>query len=154
MRIQEHVWSWSGRVRRREASRLCALVMLLSSAGCATLPDYWPGGGGALDFWAAAVAADENGRDAMWQRARDENRPWQQALLQSLPSYRRYDAQAARRALKQTLSTHPSGDIAALARVRLADLEDRQACYVQTQELQRRLDEVIAIERKIDANGR
>ncbi|MFA5938541.1 MAG: hypothetical protein WC809_04220 [Sinimarinibacterium sp.] len=129
-------------------------VALALCAGCANLPEYWRGGGGALDFWAAAVEADEGGRETMWQRARRDNEPWQLAMLQSLPDYSRYDAQAARRALKQTLATHPKGEIAALARVRLADLTDQQACETQAAELKHRLDEVIAIERKLDGNVR
>lgn len=151
MQTREHGWSWSGRARRSGLSG--ALAALALCAGCASLPEYWPGGG-ALDFWAAAVAADDGGRDAMWQRARSENKPWQLALLQSLPGYHRYDAQAARRGLRQALTTQPSGEVAALARVRLADLDDRQACQTQAAELQHRLEEVIAIERKLDANSR
>ncbi|MFP5305353.1 MAG: hypothetical protein ACLGI7_05955 [Gammaproteobacteria bacterium] len=125
------------------------------TAACSTMPLYWPDMAmGPLTYWATAVDASTADRDSMWQAAKRDNIEWQLALLQSLPDYHRYDPDAARRGLKEVLARNPYGEVAALAQVRLADLATRKACQSQVVELQRRLSDVIAIERKLDDNGR
>lgn len=119
------------------------------------MPGDWPAMAmDPLTYWATAVDASTADRDSMWQAARRDDVEWQLALLQSLPDYHRYDPESARRRLKAVLERNPYGEVAALAQVRLADLASRKACQSQVAELQRRLSDVIAIERRLDDNGR
>ena len=90
----------------------------------------------------------------MWRRARADNELWQTALLQSLPDYHRYDPKGAKRGLERAVSAHASGEVAVLARVRLAELTDSEVCRTLGKELQHRLDKVIAIEKKLDDDAR
>lgn len=112
----------------------------------------WPGS--ALGFWAQAVEAGADERERMWADAQYAGQDWQVALLQSLPDYHRYDPAAARRGLRKAADAYPSSDIAAIARIRLADLQNRKSCQAQVELLQKRLADVIAIERRLDDDGR
>lgn len=150
MHIPARAWSCAGHVRRWRLSSLAALALLLG--GCANLPIQWPGS--ALTFWAAAVEADEAARERMWRDAEYRQQDWQIALLQSLPDYHRYDPVAARRGLRTIVKASPHGDVGAIARLRLAELQNGRSCQAQVEVLQKRLAEIIAIERRLDNDGR
>lgn len=150
MHIPARAWSCAGHVRRWWLSSLATLALLLG--GCANLPIQWPGS--ALTFWAAAVEADNAERERMWRNAEFRQQGWQTALLQSLPDYHRYDPAAARRGLRKVVKTNPNGDVGAIARLRLAELENGRSCQAQVEVLQKRLAEIIAIERRLDNDRR
>lgn len=126
--------------------------MALLLGGCANLPIQWPGS--ALTFWVAAVEADDAERERMWRDAELHRQDWQIALLQSLPDHHRYNPAAARRGLRNAVKAYPNSDIGAIARVRLAELENDNGCQAQVEVLQKRLAEIIAIERRLDNDGR
>jgi ABC-type branched-subunit amino acid transport system substrate-binding protein len=134
---------------------LCALGL----GGCAQMPLSMPsalpsGEHGALMFWDKAVQAGNTERNAMWRSAQSPDKAWQIALLQSLPDYTRYDPAAARSGLKKILAENDWDDVAAVARIRLADLKSDRVCEERVAEFERRLNEVIAIEKRLDEHGR
>ncbi len=136
------------------ALSLCALGL----AGCAQFPLSMPlplpaGEHGALTFWDKAVQASNAERNAMWRDAQTPDKAWQIALLQSLPDYTRYDPAAARSGLKKVLAENNWDDVAAVARIRLADLKSDRVCEERVSEFERRLNEVIAIEKQLDEHG-
>lgn len=90
----------------------------------------------------------------MWRDAEFRQQGWQIALLQSLPDYHRYDPAAARRGLRTVVRDYPNSDVGAIARLRLAELQNGKGCRAQVEVLQKRLAEVIAIERRLDNDGR
>lgn len=143
---------WSGRARRSAPSSLgCALALTLLS-GCANLPADWSPGWSlhsALDFWEASVEGSNAERDALWDEAQALDLDWRIALLQSLPDYRRYNPHAARKGLKTAVKVNPYDDVAAIARIRLAEMDNSRACWMRRDELEQRLEKIIAIEKGI-----
>lgn len=132
----------------------CRLGLCLSLGACAQLPNVGlTQDHGALAFWDRAVQASNSERNQMWRDAQTPDRAWQVALLQSLPEYPRYDPVAARTGLKKALTDSDWDDVAAVARLRLADLKSDRVCEERVAEFERRLNEVIAIEKRLDANG-
>jgi hypothetical protein len=109
---------------------------------------------GPLEFWDAAVSADDTQREAMWRHARDRRIEWRLALLQSLPDYHRYDPAAARSGLQGTIDAFPGDDIAAVARIALYEMRGHRACESRVAELKERLVKVIAIEERLENDGR
>jgi hypothetical protein len=143
---------WSGRVRRTLAST--AFVLLL--AGCAhhaarsyAVED--------LDFLHRAVDGNAATREAMWKETqaaeRTPNTQLRLALLQSVPDHPGYDDAAAQRNLRSLLAQNPSPEITAVARTRLSELRYTDQCIGETQELRRRLAQVVNIERRLDTQG-
>ncbi|HEY1077361.1 MAG TPA: hypothetical protein VGE51_11780 [Fontimonas sp.] len=109
---------------------------------------------GALAFWDRAVQAGASERNAMWRQAQTPDKAWQIALLQSLPDYSRYDPAAARSGLKKALAENRWDDVASVARIRLADLKSDRVCEERVSEFERRLNEVIAIEKRLDEHAK
>lgn len=107
-------------------------------------------------FLQQALNAAPDEREQMWARARKEPGGPQAklhvALLQSLPAHSGYDLLSARRAL-QRLGSDDDDEIAAVARIRLAELDMTRSCSAQNQDLQKRLKKVIDIERTLDEEG-
>jgi hypothetical protein len=116
-------------------------------------PADWTLARGPLEFWDAAVSADDSQREAMWRHAKDLQIEWRLALLQSLPDYRRYDPTAARSGLQSVIDAFPGDDIAAVARIALYDLRGNRACESRVAELKERLVKVIAIEERLENDG-
>lgn len=164
MQNRVRAWPWSGRTHRCRTSavlRCCRRAGLglgvLGLGACAQLAQL-PGVGssdnhGALAFWDRAVQAGNSERNQMWRDAQTPDRAWQIALLQSLPEYTRYDPVAARAGLKKALAQSDWDDVAAIARLRLADLKSDRVCEERVAEFERRLNEVIAIEKRLDEHG-
>lgn len=127
---------------------------LLGLGACAQLPTFGAlQDHGALAFWDRAVQAGNSERNQMWRDAQTPDKAWQVALLQSLPDYPRYDPAAARSGLKKAITDSDWDDVAAVARLRLADMKGDKVCEERVSEFERRLNEVIAIEKRLDDHG-
>ena len=158
MQTPEPASRWPGLVRRT-AARFAAITSL---AGCSMQPlqpitsPYVAAGD--LEFLDRALNASPGGRETMLHdiqgAERTENNQLRLALLQSVPDYSGYDPGAAQRGLRALLAQNPPEDIAAVARVRLSEIKSNSQCVGETQELRRRLAQVVDIERQIDNKGR
>ncbi|MGB1559943.1 MAG: hypothetical protein ACPHN2_00445 [Sinimarinibacterium flocculans] len=134
----------------RRAPLILVLALL---GGCTTMQSGWPLYS-ALDFWEASVEGSTAERDALWAQAQAQDSEWRIALLQSLPDYHRYNPMAARRGLEAAVKVDPHDDVAAIARIRLAELRNGHACRARSAELQERLDRIIAIEKGLEQDAR
>lgn len=140
---------------RRRLRMLATSVCALGLGACAHLPmPQLQSEHGALAFWDRAVQAGTSERNAMWRQAQTPDKAWQIALLQSLPDYNRYDPAAARSGLKKALTESRWDDVAAVARIRLADMKSDRVCEERVSEFERRLNEVIAIEKRLDEHAK
>lgn len=126
--------------------------MLLS--GCASL---WPHARepDPLAYLTQALAADARGREALWRGvdAADDSAAarLRLALLQSLPHHSGHDPVAARErldALASGASAPP--DVTAVARLRLAGMDEVAECRNEASELRQRLGRVVDIERRLN----
>jgi hypothetical protein len=134
----------------------CALLALLG--GCATQPFSGGRATDNLEFLDRAMSGGPAAREAMWRDAVAGGRSTQEAqlrlaLLQSVPDHSGADASAAQRNLRALLAQDPPPDLAAVARVRLDELKVTSQCVGETQELRRRLAQVVDIERQLDNRG-
>lgn len=148
MLVRVRMCGWSGLARRSALSGALSLSLI----GCAGMPADWPVYS-ALDFWEASAQGGTAERDALWDAAQAQDMQWRIALLQSLPDYHRYDPRAARLGLEAAISVNPYDDVAAVARIRLADLRYVRACHARRVELEERLSKVIAIERSLEEDA-
>jgi len=108
-----------------------------------------------LEFYVMASSASTTRREQMWKDLRDqrgEDAELKSALLQSLPGHSGYNASKARKRL-QGIARRSSGDARALARVRIAELNSASECRASVQDLQKRLDKIVDIERSLDGHG-
>lgn len=148
----EPVSSWSGPVRRSALS--CVLAGLL--AACAAQP-AGPRAADELEFLDHALSGSPAAREALWRETqaagRSQETQLRLALLQSVPDHSGSDPAAAQRGLRQLLAQSPPQDLAAVARVRLDELRASNQCVGETQELRRRLAQVVNIERDLDNRG-
>ena len=144
---------WCGRVQRTLASTVIMMMML---AGCAhrftrsyAVDD--------LDFLRRAVDGSPATREAMWKETqgaeRTQNTQLRLAILQSVPDHPGSDNAAAQHNLRVLLAQNPPPEIAAIARLRLSEVRSSGQCEVETQELRRRLAQVVNIERRLDTQG-
>lgn len=106
-----------------------------------------------MKFWVAAMEGDAGTREALWREARQSRSGWGLAMLQSLPGSPHYDPEAADQGLRTALKRGLPEDEAALARMRLAELNSARQCRDEVVELRSRVTRIIDIEREID-NGR
>lgn len=148
---------WPGRALRTGLS--CALLLL---GGCAALQQQTGGFSSSrtennLEFLSRAMDGTASTREAMWRETqsaeRSQNTQLRLALLQSVPDSSAYDSAAAQRSLRALLAQNPPEDIAVVARVRLNELRSSTQCLGETQDLRRRLAQVVNIEREIDSRG-
>lgn len=139
--------------------------MALSAAVLSTACSAWHPRGDArdqLDLLTRALAADAPAREAMWRAAPAAQGPagaqLGRALLQSVPGHSGSDPAAAEKSLQAILERDPPADVAAVARLRLAQLrtELRGAadCRQEVAALRQRLAQVVDIERNLNSNGR
>ncbi|MDB5973830.1 MAG: hypothetical protein JWR07_590 [Nevskia sp.] len=147
----EPVSRWPGRARLTALS----LGIALAIAGCATRPPANTRSVDDLEFFERAMDGSASLREAMWREtaAAGRNNPdaaLRLALLQSIPDHSSYDPAAAQHNLRALLAQNPPEHVAALARVRLSELRSSNQCLSETQELKRRLSQVVDIERQID----
>jgi hypothetical protein len=156
----------SGRARNRKRARRwrpawLLAATLLSLSGCSADGSFTPAFAAAklrnevisvspLQYWWQAEKADAAERERLWQDAQQRRSNWRLGLLQSLPGSKRYDLDGARKRLRAVIDSGSSADVAALAQLRLEQLRDEDSSQTKLRMLQRRLDEVVAIERKLD----
>jgi hypothetical protein len=122
--------------------------------GCAAL---LPRGTGPepVAYLTQALAADAGGREALWRGLPSgDDSPSAQlrvALLQSLPLHSGHDPAAARRRL-DALASHAGAphEVAAVARLRLAQMDEIAECRNEADELRQRLGRVVDIERRLN----
>lgn len=144
----EPVSGWSGRIR--SASSLAAVLLCTACAvhpsGADPVAD--------LQFLHRATDGGSAEREALWRNAQNAKHTPDDALrialLQSVPDHSGYDPAAAQQKLR-ALAQSPIPEIAAVAHTRLDELRSGSQCLGETQELRRRLAQVVEIERRIDA---
>lgn len=150
--------------------RRWAAVLAVLLAGCANLPMgegfTWVGstagsGNVHLDYWMAARASRGGERELLWQRARGSAPrnaaagELRLALLQSLDGHSGSDIPAAERRLRGLLARSPDAAVTAIARLRLAELQESRHWRRQAEssdqelaELKARLARLVDIERR------
>lgn len=104
----------------------------------------------------SAVNATPDQREKLWRQYRGSNGSesgrWRIALLESLPSHSGYDLAAAQRDLRRIGARRGDADLRNLARLRLAELDAQRDMQASNADLQRRLDQIVSIERGLDRN--
>ena len=154
MPILEHASSWPGLARLAALSCVAVAGLL---GGCATLPFSGSRSTDDLEFLDRALSGGPATREAMWRDTvaggRNQETQLRLALLQSVPDHSGSDPAAAQRALRALLAQSPPADLAAVARVRLDEMKSTSQCVGETQELRRRLAQVVNIERELDSRG-
>jgi hypothetical protein len=129
---------------------LSSVVALMS--GCAPIvppPEAAPRSE-ALAYWSRAVDADAGRRSAMINEAQRSKSAWKLAMLRSLPGNEKRDPESSRTELRALLRQGLGADEAALTRLRLAELEQAQACNADVSDLRGRLSRIVDIERQIE----
>lgn len=124
-------------------------------AGCAA---WFPGEYTTTDhlgFLAEALATDARGRETLWRSMEgagsSDDARLRVALLQSLPDHSGYDPAAARARLDALAARNPaSPEVAAIARLRLAQMGETAECRNEANELRQRLARVVDIERRLN----
>lgn len=148
---------WPGRARWIAASGALAAAALLG--GCASMQPLVTRSRTAdeLEFLDRAMTSGPATREAMWRdtvaAGRGPETQLRLGLLQSVPDHSGSDPSAAQRSLRNLLAQNPPSDLAAVARVRLDELRATNQCVGETQELRRRLAQVVNIERDLDKRG-
>jgi hypothetical protein len=111
-----------------------------------------------LEFLARAMDGSTATREAMWREVQTAphgpDNDLRLALLQSVPDHSGYDPVAAQRNLRALIAQDPPEHVSVLARVRLDELRSSSQCLGETQDLRRRLSQVVDIERQIDNRER
>jgi len=131
-------------------------VLLLS--GCAALFPRQYSAVDHLSFLTRALDADPRGREALWRSyghgdASDDTQ-LRIALLQSVPHHSGYDPAAARVRLDALAGQSPASvDVAAVARLRLAEMGETVECRNEATELRARLARVVDIERRLNQDN-
>jgi hypothetical protein len=110
-----------------------------------------------LQFLVTAINATPEQREKLWRANRGKTDSdvgrLRIALLESLPAHSGYDPAAALRDLKKLSARRQAdADIRNLAQLRLSELETLREYQASNADLQRRLDQIIAIERGLDRN--
>ena len=155
MQDPEPVSSWHGRARLAAfsfgvAAALCGCTAMRPVSNTRAVDD--------LEFLGRAMDGGGATREAMWKETgaavHTQDTALRLALLQSIPDHSGYDPAAAQHNLRALLAQNPPESIAALARVRLNDLRSSNQCVGETQELRRRLSQVVDIERQLDDRKR
>ena len=127
--------------------------MILSINACAYLPATAGSARPQLDFIAQMTAASPAAREAQWQSMRadnsaDDSAELRIALMQSIPDHSGYDPVAARRRLKAFLLRKPSQDLAAVARMRVEEIDSGNACHEELSAMRKRMSMMVDIERR------
>ena len=150
---------WCGRVRL--AAWLLALSGLLGGTllgGCSV----WSSRPTAVDhlaFLTQALEADGRAREQLWHRYEggdgSDEAQLRAALVQSLPDHGGYDPAAARARLDALAVKQPgSVDVASVARLRLAQMDESSDLRREVAELKQRLARVVDIERRLNNPGK
>lgn len=135
------------------------LGISLGTAGCASWSSRGNSAVDHLEFLSQALSADARAREALWKSsaggADSDDAQLRIALLQSLPNHSGYDPAAARQRLQALAAKNPTSvEVASVARLRLAQLDDSEGCRAEVQELKQRLAKVVDIERRMNKDPR
>jgi len=154
MPSRERCSGWCGHVRL--AAWLLALSALLG--GCASWSSR-PTATDHLEFLTQALAADRRAREELWRQVESadgsDDAQLRSALLQSLPGHSGYDLATARTRLDVLAVKQPgSADVASVARLRVAQLNDDSDCHREVAALKQRLARVVDIERRLNNPGK
>ncbi len=148
------VLRWHGHVRLVAIS----LALTLPLTGCLLQPGHGDDASDELLYLDRATNGSGLTREAMWKDVlaarRDRDSALHLALLQSVPDHPGYDPVAAQRAMRNLLAENPPERTAALLRLRLEQLRSNNQCLSETEDLRRRLAQVVDIERQIDGHAR
>lgn len=152
MRNQAPVFGWSG---------LAGLLMGLSAlllGGCAQDMTRPPPPPDPLAFLTQAIEADDHAREAMWKAASgagpSDDAVLRTALLQSLPGHSGYDLAAAHDTLSRLARKEPEAPrVAAVAHLRLAQIDEHAGCTTEVIQLRQRLARVVEIEKRLNSKG-
>lgn len=110
-----------------------------------------------LVFLDRAASGSAAARKQMWAalpaEAASDDDQLRRALLQTFPGHRGYALDAGISKLQQLRDFEHQPEIARLARLRLATLDEQMECRAQREQLQKRLDRIIEIERALQGNG-
>jgi hypothetical protein len=134
------------------------LTLSVALGGCAAWSSRFYTGSDHLAFLSQALEADPRAREALWRGLAGgeptEDRQLRIALLQSLPHHSGYDPAAARAQLDVLATRKPaSREVTAIARLRLAELDESAECRTETTELRARLARVVDIERRMNRDN-
>lgn len=138
------------------AAWLLALSALLG--GCASWSSR-PTAVDHLEFLTQALEADTHAREQLWRQAGggdgSDDAQLRAALLQSVPDHSGYDPVAARARLDALAVKQPgSVDVASVARLRLAQMDESSNLRREVTELKQRLARVVDIERRLHNPGK
>lgn len=130
----------------------------LALGGCANWPSLRPDVIDHVEYLSQALAADAREREALWKAApatdASEGARLHVALLQSIEGHSGYDPAAARQRLEALAASAPgSVDVATVARLRLAQLNESTECRSEVADLRQRLSRVVDIEKRMNRNG-
>lgn len=133
------------------AGRILGPSLLLCAAGCQSIGSS-PAPQDNAVFFATALQAGSAQRQRLWsqqrQSAGDRDARLRVALLQSLPGHAGYAPEQAQRRLQALAGGEDQA--AALARLRLGELAQAQACEREQASLQEKLQRLVDIEHKLD----
>lgn len=134
-------------------ARALSLGIALSTSACAYLPATADSARPQLDFIAQMMSASPAEREVQWQALRTDNSDSDSielrlGLMQSIPDHSGYDPAAARRRLKTFLSHKPSPDLAAVARMRMGEIDSGNSCHDELSALRKRMTMMVDIERR------
>ncbi len=131
--------------------RSLILSAALVLAGCAVWPPLGVSARDHLEYLARAANASPEARAVLWRETvangSTQEIRLRHALLQTIPGAARYDAASAERELVALLADRPSGEVAAVARMRLEFLHSYGECRTEADILKKRLSKIADIER-------
>jgi hypothetical protein len=111
-----------------------------------------------VTFLAMALEADAGAREALWKSAAaaraSDDAALRVALLQSLPGHSGYDPAAAHDALQRLAARATAPQVAAVARMRLASVDQDAAMTAEIAQLRQRLARVVEIEKRMKESGK
>lgn len=127
--------------------------MILPMSACAYLPVTSDSARPQLDFIAQMTAASPAAREDQWQALHTSNdssnsTELRLGLMQSIPDHSGYDPAAAKRRLKTFLTHRPSPDLAAVARMRIEEIDSSNTCHDDLSALRKRMTQMVEIERR------
>ena len=133
--------------------RLLPFSLVLGLCACTQLPGLRPDARDHLDYYAKALAADHAKREYLWRAANgNDNSPsarLHRALMRSLPGHSGYDAPVAVNNLVALTQNDTPPEIQSVARMRLAEMSNNEACQHEADSLRQRLTKMVGIERKM-----
>jgi hypothetical protein len=134
---------------------MSALALSVLAGGCAAWSSRHLTAVDHLAFLSQALAADGKARETLWRDFSgadgSDDAQLRAALLQSLPNHSGTDLTAARQRLDALAAKSPASiEVASVARLRLAQMNEGAVCRDEIAELRQRLARVVDIERRLN----